>query len=392
MILDLNTFTWSIPEIRGPIPRGRARHAAVIHEDKLFIAGGLTGEKNLILDDLTYLDLQTWTWSRTWSFTARFDHIAWVWGTRLWIFGGLGPNMERTTDIWWLDLKGSPSLAGNTNLQGSVNSLDFHLPTAHYPDSIPNSPSHQMSPRSYAANSGSVQVRNLGRRKPLAPGAISCLRFNSGPHVPSLFSGTHFQSFVSGVLLDLITPSETVRSHDCNLSALELNSLRWQRLADGQEIFRPGYRWHYCTVNEAGTKAWLLGCSIEGVPGSSDENQMSEVLTIDLEKYGLLGNGLSADAPEQDGPWPSDPMGSQLSGLGADLAAVFDHPPESGSGTDFVITAIRDDWDCSNSDYMGDEPIVSPTQAAPTFVEVDPSTSDPIHVASNLSTTTVATF
>lgn len=105
VILDLNTFTWSIPEIRGPIPRGRARHAAVIHEDKLFIAGGLTGEKNLILDDLTYLDLQTWTWSRTWSFTARFDHIAWVWGTRLWIFGGLGPNMERTTDIWWLDLK-----------------------------------------------------------------------------------------------------------------------------------------------------------------------------------------------------------------------------------------------------------------------------------------------
>jgi hypothetical protein len=380
VILDLTTFTWSIPEIRGPTPRGRARHAAVIHGEKLFIAGGLTGEKNLILDDLTYLDLQTWTWSRTWSFTARFDHIAWVWGTRLWIFGGLGPDMERTTDIWWLDLKGSPSLTGNTSLQGSVNSLDFiHLPTAHYPDSIPNSPSHQMSPRSYAANSGSVQVRNLGRRKPLAPGAISCVRFNSGPHVPSLFSGTHFQSFVSGVLLDLITPSETVRSHDCNLSALELNSLRWQRVADGQEIFRPGYRWHYCTVNEAGTKAWLLGCSIEGV-GSSDENQMSEVLTIDLEKYGLLGNGLSADAPEQDAPWPSDPMGSQISGLGADLAAVFDHPPESGSGTDFVITAIRDDWECSSSDDMDDEPIVSPTQAAPTFVEVDPSTSDPIHV------------
>ncbi|KAJ5309221.1 hypothetical protein PENANT_c042G10792 [Penicillium antarcticum] len=380
VILDLNTFTWSIPEIRGPTPRGRARHAAIIHEEKLFIAGGLTGEKNLILDDLTYLDLQTWTWSRTWSFTARFDHIAWVWGTRLWIFGGLGPDMERTTDIWWLDLKGSPSLAGNTNLQGSLNSLDFHLPTAHHPDSIPNSPSHQMSPRSYAANSGSVQVRNLGRRKPVAPGAISCVRFNSGPHVPSLFSGTHFQSFVSGVLLDLITPSETVRSHDCNLSALELNTLRWQRVADGQEIFRPGYRWHYCTVNEAGTKAWLLGCSIEGVPGSSDENQMSEVLTIDLEKYGLLGNGLSADAPEQDATWPSDPMGSQVSGLGTDLAAVFDHPPESGSGTDFAITAIRDDWDCSNSDDMGNEPIDSPTQAAPTFVEVDPSTSDPIHV------------
>jgi hypothetical protein len=384
VILDLNTFTWTLPEIHGSIPRGRARHAAVIHEDKLFIVGGVTGEKNIILDDLTYLDLQTWTWSRTWSFTARFDHTAWVWGTRLWIFGGLGPNMERTTDIWWLELKGSPSLAGNTTPQGSVDSLDVNLSTTHLPDSVSSTP-HQMSPRSgiYAANSGSVQVRNLGRRKPLAPGAISRLRFSSGPHVPSLFSGTHFHSYASGVLLDLITPSETVRSHDCNLSALELNPLRWQRLADGHEIFRPGYRWHYCTVNDAGTKAWLLGCSLDtaNVPGGSDDNHMSEVLTIDLEKYGLLGNGLSAETPEQDCPWPYDQTGpSQLSGLGADLAAVFDQSPESGSGADFVITAIRDDHEGSVSEDMGDMPDLSPSQTQPTFVEPNSWTSGPIHV------------
>jgi hypothetical protein len=384
IILDLNTFTWTLPEIRGSIPRGRARHAAVIHEDKLFIVGGVTGEKNVILDDLTYLDLQTWTWSRTWSFTARFDHTAWVWGNRLWIFGGLGPNMERTTDIWWLDLKGSPSLAGNITPQGSVDSLDVNLSTTHLPDSVSSSP-HQMSPRSgiYAANSGSVQVRNLGRRKPVAPGAISRLRFSSGPHVPSLFSGTHFHSFASGVLLDLITPSETVRSHDCNLSALELNSLRWQRLADGQEIFRPGYRWHYCTVNDAGTKAWLLGCSLDttNVPGGSDGNHMSEVLTIDLERYGLLGNGLSAECPEQDSPWPYGQTGpSQLSGLGADLAADFDQSPESGSGTDFVITAICDDHEGSVSEEMSDMPNPSTYQTQPTFVEPNSSTSEPIHV------------
>lgn len=110
VIFDIQTSTWTQPEIRGPVPRGRARHAAVIHEDKLFIIGGLTSEKSVILDDLSYLDLKTWTWSRTWSFTARFDHTAWVWGGRLWIFGGLGLDMERNTDIWWLDLKGSPSL------------------------------------------------------------------------------------------------------------------------------------------------------------------------------------------------------------------------------------------------------------------------------------------
>lgn len=381
VILDLQTFTWALPEIRGLIPRGRARHAAVIHDDKMFIVGGVTGENNVILDDLTYLDLQTWTWSRTWSFTARFDHTAWVWSNRLWIFGGLGPNMERTTDIWWLDLKGSPSLAGITTPQGTVDSLDERLPITHYPDSI-SSPSTQMSPRSgsYAANSASVQVRNFGRRKPLAPGAISCLRFHSGPNVPALFSGTHFQSFASGVLLDLITPSETVRSHDCNLAALELNSLRWQRLADGHELFRPGYRWHYCTVNEAGTKAWLLGCSLDlaNTPGASDENHMSEILSIDLEKYGLLGNDLSAEAPEQDSAWPDRSGNSPASGLGADIAAVFDQSPESGSGADFTITAIRDDDDFMGSDDYHDTPSGSPAQ--PTFVEPNPSTSAPIHV------------
>ncbi|KAJ5673375.1 hypothetical protein N7507_002502 [Penicillium longicatenatum] len=384
VILDLQTFTWALPEIRGLIPRGRARHAAVIHDDKLFIVGGVTGENNVILDDLTYLDLQTWTWSRTWSFTARFDHTAWVWSNRLWIFGGLGPNMERTTDIWWLDLKGSPSLAGITTPQGTVDSLDQRLPITHYPDSI-SSPSTQMSPRSgsYAANSASVQVRNFGRRKPLAPGAISCLRFHSGPNVPALFSGTHFQSFASGVLLDLITPSETVRSHDCNLAALELNSLRWQRLADGHELFRPGYRWHYCTVNEAGTKAWLLGCSLDlsNTPGASDENHMSEILSIDLEKYGLLGNELSAEAPEQDSSWPDRSGHSPVSGLGADIAAVFDQSPESGSGADFTITAIRDDDAFMDSDdYHDTTTSGSPAQAQPTFVEPNPSTSAPIHV------------
>ncbi|KAJ5765135.1 hypothetical protein N7520_004694 [Penicillium odoratum] len=381
VILDLQTFTWALPEIRGSIPRGRARHAAVIHDDKLFIVGGVTGENNIILDDLTYLDLQTWTWSRTWSFTARFDHTAWVWNNRLWIFGGLGPNMERTTDIWWLDLKGSPSLAGITP-QGTVDSLDERLPMAHYPDSI-SSPSTQMSPRSgsYAANSASVQVRNFGRRKPLAPGAISCLRFHSGPNVPALFSGTHFQSFASGVLLDLITPSETVRAHDCNLAALELNSLRWQRLADGHELFRPGYRWHYCTVNEAGTKAWLLGCSLDlaNTPGASDENHMSEVLSIDLEKYGLLGNELSAEVPEEDSLWPDRSVHSPVSGLGADIASVFNQPPES-SGADFIITAIRDDDDFMGSDEYHDTPPGSPTLSQPAFVEPNSSTSAPIHV------------
>jgi hypothetical protein len=379
VILDIPTSTWTQPDIRGPIPRGRARHAAVIYEDKLFIIGGVTGENNVILDDLCYLDLKSWTWSRTWSFTARFDHTAWVWGGRLWIFGGLDPDMERSTDLWWLDLKGNPSL-GITSAQGTVESPATLNRMTHSPGT-PFSPPQQLPTRSgsYAPNSGSVQIRSLNRRKPTAPGAISSLRFHSGPHVPALLSGTHFHVYSSGVLLDLITPSETVRPYECNLSSLELDSLRWQRLADGQEVFKPGYRWHYCTINENGTKAWLLGSALDvaNAPGPGDENHLCEILCIDLEKYGLLGNDLISELSEQNRILASERQGSpQHTSLGADLLAVFDQPPETGSGTDFIVTA-----DCDDQEFPGEmlEP-TSPSPSQPAFLAPNAATSPPIHV------------
>ncbi|EEP82241.1 conserved hypothetical protein [Uncinocarpus reesii 1704] len=377
VILDLSTSTWTSPEIRGPLPRGRARHAAVIHEDKLFVVGGVTGETNYILDEICYLDLKTWTWSRTWSFIARFDHAAWVWGDRLWVFGGLGIDMERGTDLWWLDLKGSPAFMGtSTSSQGTVGAPGLTNRMTYSPDMRFSTPSQVTGRASgYAPNSGSVQVRSLARRRPNAPGAISSVKFHSGPYTPVLLSGTHFHVYTSGVLLDLVTPSETVRPWECNLSSLELDSLRWQRLADGPEIFKSGYRWHYCTVNEDGTKAWLLGCNlnIANAPGMGDENHLSEVLSIDLERYGVLGNeSLGPSRSLADGQ-----QASQMSVLGAELAAVFDLPPESGSGTDFMITA-----DCDDRGYSSDDEFALVTDASqpPTFLPADAATSAPIHV------------
>ncbi|EGE80864.1 kelch repeat protein [Blastomyces dermatitidis ATCC 18188] len=389
VILDISTSTWTSPEIRGPIPRGRARHASVIYEDKLFvvggITGGITGETNVILDDICYLDLKTWTWSRWWRFVARFDHTAWIWGGRLWVFGGLGSDMERGTDLWWLDLKGIPSFRISSS-QGTVEppgtlARVTHSPAAQYSPT----PALQGRPGGYAANSASVQVRTLSRRKLLtAPGAISSLKFHSGPHVPTLLSGTHFHVYSSGVLLDIATPSETVQPWDVNLASLELDSLRWQRLADGQEIFKPGYRWHYCTLNEDGTRAWLLGCSLEvpNATGAGDENRLNQVLLINLERYGLLGNDLTFEYSEQARILASERQEAprpRCTGLGADLVAVFDQPPESGSGTDFIITADHDD---DTHHPESSDSIMSPSSshAQSTFLTSTDSTSQPIHV------------
>lgn len=79
IIFDIKTAHWTQPQVTGPIPKGRARHAAALHEDKLFIVGGITGNDNYVLDDICYLDLKTWTWSRAWRFVSRFDHSAYIW-------------------------------------------------------------------------------------------------------------------------------------------------------------------------------------------------------------------------------------------------------------------------------------------------------------------------
>lgn len=328
VILDLKTHHWTQPEVHGTVPKGRARHAAVVYEDKLFIIGGLTGETNYILDDICYLDLKTWTWSKTWTFVQRFDHAAWVWGGRLWVFGGLGIEMERSSEIWWLDLK------------GHANTAALRAPSARPPHSR-SDPFHPRT-EAYTANSTSVHIRSR-RGGPTAPGAISTLRFLSGPYVPVQNLGTHYYVCSSGALLDFATPSSTIRTGDCNLSTLELDSMRWQKLVEGVELFQPNFKWHYCTMNEDGTKVWLLGSPAEDT-GSVvvGDQQLSEVLAIDLRRYGLLGSDTPSGS-EQSRILAAERSSTASAGLGSDLAVMFDAPPESGSMADFVITANMDD-------------------------------------------------
>lgn len=379
VILDLRTHTWAQPDVQGPIPKGRARHAAVVYEDKLFIIGGLTGETNYILDDICYLDLKTMTWSRTWSFVQRFDHSAWIWGGRLWVLGGLGHEMERSTEIWWLDLKGSATLSGSTRRFPSMG----RVPSSRQDTFPPRQDRHE----AYTANSGSLHIRSSRREKPNAPGAISSLKFVSGPNVPQQSTGTHFHVCSSGTLLDFVTPTTTIRPSDCNLSSLELDSLRWQRIVEGPEIFNPGYKWHYCCINEDGTKVWLLGSPTEDIANANQELQLSEVLTVDLKRYGLLGNDLISPNSEQTRILAAEQQSTVPStvGLGADLAAIFDQSPEQNAMTDFIITANADGYDDDDMSADGDIAQASTrfstnTSGSEMFVSETSITSSPIHV------------
>ncbi|KAI9744604.1 MAG: hypothetical protein M1818_002133 [Claussenomyces sp. TS43310] len=391
IIFDLKTAHWTQPAVSGPIPRGRARHAAVLHDDKLFIVGGITGHNNYVLDDICYLDLKTFTWSRAWRFVGRFDHQAFIWGDRMWVFGGLSEDAEKVGDIYWLDLKGnpafdSPPLIGPADRRSS-SMRSVGLPRAPFSMSTPAA----IGSSGYAANSSSAQVNPpsflLTSSPQMAPGAISSLKFVSGPNIPAQGSGMHFHVYTSGSLIDFVTPAATITPQDCSLSSLDLDTLRWQKLAEGRDIFRPGYRWHYCTMNADGTKAWLLGCPTD--PTATDlgpngfEEYLSDIMEIDLRRYGLLGNNLTP-APRKENTRASSAMCDRLTpqpskGLGADLAKLFNMPPEIGSGTDFIITALRDgeDWEddgLMTSMMRSDHP---PDQ---TWLSADAATSPPIHV------------
>lgn len=373
--------------MHGAVPKGRARHAAVLHDDKLFIIGGITGHNNYVLDDICYLDLKTFTWSRAWRFVGRFDHQAFIWGDRMWVFGGMSEDAEKVNDVYWLDLKGTPAFDSplvynnwnrNPLRTGTIRQREAASPPA-------------VGASGYAANSSSAQVSPpsflLTSPPPVAPGAISSVKFVSGPNIPSQGSGMHFHVYTSGTLLDFVTPAATITPSDCSLSSLDLDTLRWQKLAEGREIFRPGYRWHYCTMNEDGTKAWLLGCPTDAAPTdlgpNGFEEYLSDIMEIDLKRYGLLGNDIATNhrveaTQSLAHSGRSTPQPSK--GLGADLAKLFNVPPESGSGTDFIVTAMKEDEDWEDDAQMSMSISQSESPVEQNWLAADASTSQPIHV------------
>jgi hypothetical protein len=178
--------------------------------------------------------------------------------------------------------------------------------------------------------------------------------------------------------LDFVTPAGTIRPSECNLSALELDSLQWQKLADGSEIFDPGYRWHYCVISDDGTKAWLLGSpsDYQGYGVESFSEYLSDILPLDLRRFGLLGNEMTAEPRTDLAKMPASDKHSvsNLGGLGIDLAGMFDRSPQSGGESDFTVTGEKDSNDSvstSTENCGADEP---------QFLASEAETSPPIYV------------
>ncbi|OBS72580.1 hypothetical protein A6R68_12852 [Neotoma lepida] len=93
-IFDANTLTWSQPETHGSPPSPRHGHVMVAAGTKLFIHGGLAGDK--FFDDLHCIDISNMKWQKL-SPTGAVPagcaaHAAVAVGKHVYVFGGMTPT------------------------------------------------------------------------------------------------------------------------------------------------------------------------------------------------------------------------------------------------------------------------------------------------------------
>jgi hypothetical protein len=101
-------------------------------------------------------------------------------------------------------------------------------------------------------------------------------------------------------------------------------------------------------------------------------------MEIDLRRYGILGNNITPE-PRAETSRPASTIVQPSKGLGADLAKLFNLAPETGSGTDFTITALRDgEW--GDEDLMNSEMMRTDDPNQHQWLSPDASTSPPIYV------------
>ncbi|XP_019350873.1 rab9 effector protein with kelch motifs [Alligator mississippiensis] len=93
-VFDTVTLTWSQPEVHGDPPASRQGHAVVAVGSRLFLHGGLAGEK--FYDDLFCLDTSDMKWEKVPATGdvpgGRAAHSAAAFKDHFYIFGGVDPT------------------------------------------------------------------------------------------------------------------------------------------------------------------------------------------------------------------------------------------------------------------------------------------------------------
>lgn len=225
-VLDLQTLSWEQPTIHGPIPPPLSRHAAVIHEDRLYVHGGKS-QNDRVLSHLYILDLRTWTWQPPIVSSPRESHFAAVYRNRFYIYGGLNEEMARPSGVTFVDL---------TDGQTTEVRVDS-----------PNMPPAR------------------------------------GQHFAQL-CGSKITVLVTHSLrhsTDEDDDDENRNNEVTGIWTLDLTSQKWRHY-DTEQLLARG-NWHYFVGGE--TKSYLLGT--DPLIGDDKDEYLGTVLEVDLEGIGL---------------------------------------------------------------------------------------------------------
>ncbi|KAI9013213.1 hypothetical protein BC832DRAFT_590168 [Gaertneriomyces semiglobifer] len=110
-ILDLSRMAWEKPALssgdKSYLPGRRVKHSACISEDQryLYLTGGQADDDGPVLSSLHSLDLHTMTWLPPCRFTARHSHFSCTYENKLFVYGGMGANLIRTSAIECINLQ-----------------------------------------------------------------------------------------------------------------------------------------------------------------------------------------------------------------------------------------------------------------------------------------------
>ena len=288
---NVRTHTWHHYHPRGQPPEPRSRAAVCLVGDLLYVSGG-TNENGKVLDDLAVLDLGRMIWRRGLRFECRYDHIAFHWDDRIFIYGGLTESMTRSDKV-----------------------ISLHLPSS-----------------------------------------TKTTTWMQGGNVPSAGGDGHFYYPVTRggaggpMLLDFVMPvfrsSNSRRQNNSSVSALDLRRMHWVVL-ESSPVVRD-FVWENlisgnCNGDNCG-KAYFIG-----YPGGVAPNDVfSNVLEVDLSNYGIM---VGSNSDGMDDVAPTEEF-SGLGGIAKDFATLLDDEESA----DFQIITDFDPPDDDDNDETSEGP------------------------------------
>ncbi|RKP26554.1 hypothetical protein SYNPS1DRAFT_14030, partial [Syncephalis pseudoplumigaleata] len=220
---------WRFARCHGVPPKGRAKHAAAIIDDMLYVSGGYDRVDGsvVVFDDLCRLNLLTGEWLEPVPFTSRYSHQLLVCGDgRLLAYGGYNAEMEPLSELAFFN----PSLS---------------------------------------ATAAAAAAAAAAATSTLASGDM------------------HFAGIFGDRLVVLVTRCVSSGHSDLvGLWSMDLPRLVWRRHAEADELAEQlaAGSWHYCVPSREGDRWWLFGAA----ENTDAEEYLGTVVELDLREHGVL--------------------------------------------------------------------------------------------------------